>query len=65
MEKARRMDGWARIMVVVKIRFRVVGSCSRWFWLAKTMRGRSQHDRTSRGEEIWSMDVHSVEVLLG
>lgn len=51
-EKARRMNGWARIMVVVKIRLRAAGSCSRWFWLAKTMRGRSQHDRTSRGEEI-------------
>lgn len=59
------MDGWARIRVVAKIRLRMAGSCSRWFWLAMIMRGSNQHDRTSRGEEIWSMEVQKVRALLG
>lgn len=64
-EKARRMDSWARINVVVKTRLRMMGSCSRWFWLAMIMRGRSQHERTNRGEEIWSIDVQGVKPLFG
>lgn len=51
------MNGWTKIIVVMKIRLRITGSCSRWFWLAMIMRGRSQHDRTNRGEEIWSIEV--------
>lgn len=42
---------------MMKIRLRIAGSCSRWFWLAMIMRGSSQHDRTNRGEEIWSIEV--------
>lgn len=59
------MKGWAMIIVVRKIRFRIVGSCSRWFWLAMIMRGSSQQDRTSRGDEIWSMAVQWVRPLFG
>lgn len=59
------MDSWAKISVEAKIRLRLIGSCSRWFWLAMIMRGRSQHDRTNRGEEIWSIDVHGVRPLFG
>lgn len=59
------MNGWARIMVVMKVRLRMVGSCSRWFWLAMIMRGKSQHDSTRRGDEIWSMEVQYVRPLLG
>lgn len=59
------MNGWARSIVVMKIRLRIMGSCSRWFWLAMSMRGSSQQDRTSRGEEIWSIEVHGVRPLLG
>ena len=59
------MDSWASTTVVVKIRLRIMGSCSRWFWLAIIMRGNSQHDRTSRGEDIWSMEVQGVKLLPG
>lgn len=59
------MNSWARITVVAKIRLRMLGSCSRWFWLAIIIRGRSQHERTSRGEEIWSTDVQGVRPLPG
>lgn len=59
------MDSWAKISVEAKIRLRLMGSCSKWFWLAMIMRGRSQHERTSRGEEIWSIAVHGVRLLLG
>lgn len=59
------MDSWARTIVVAKIRLRAAGSCSRWFWLAMIMRGRSQQERTSRGEEIWSMEVQGVRPLFG
>lgn len=64
-EKASRMKSCARITVVAKTRLRAMGSCSRWFWLAMIMRGRSQHERTSSGEEIWSMDVQGVKPLFG
>lgn len=30
------------------------GSCCRWFWLARAISGRSQHDRVRRGAEIGS-----------
>lgn len=59
------MNGWARIRVVAKIRLRMGGSCSRWFWLAITMRGSSQQDRTSRGEEIWSTEAQKLRVFPG
>lgn len=59
------MNSWARITVRAKTRLRLMGSCSKWFWLAMIMRGRSQHERTSRGEEIWSMDVQGVRPLFG
>ncbi len=59
------MNSWARITVRANTRLRVMGSCSRWFWLAMIIRGSSQHERTSRGEEIWSMDVQRVRPLLG
>lgn len=62
-EKAKMMNGWIVIRVAMKVRFREGGSCCRWFWLARIMRGRSQHDRTSRGEEVWSMPVHWVRFL--
>ena len=62
-EKARRMNGWIMIRVVMKIRFRVSGSCWMWFWLAMIMSGNSQQHSTSRGDEIWSMPVHWVRVL--
>lgn len=64
-EKARRIKGWTAITVVAKIRFRVGGSCSRWCWLAMSIRGRSQHDRTSRGVEIWSIEVQGVRFFPG
>lgn len=49
----------------MNIRFRVGGSCCRWFWLAMIIRGKSQQVRTSRGDEIWSMPVHRVRFLWG
>lgn len=59
------MNGWTRIRVVMKIRLRAGGSCWRWFWLASIMSGRSQQDRTRRGDEIWSMPVQGVRFLWG
>lgn len=58
-------NGWARINVMMKMRLRAGGSCSKWFWLAMIIRGSSQHERTSRGEEVWSMKVQWVRLLLG
>lgn len=58
-------NGWTVIRVVMKIRFRVGGSCWRWFWLAIIMSGSSQQDNTNRGAEIWSMPVHCVKFLWG
>ena len=49
----------------MKIRLRIIGSCSRWFRLAMSMRGSSQHDSTNSGDEIWSMEVQWVSPLLG
>lgn len=43
---------------MMKIRFRGVGSCWRWFWDARIIRGSNQQVSDSRGEEIWSMPVH-------
>lgn len=51
--------------VAMKARLRMGGSCSRWFWLAMSIRGRSQHERTSRGAEIWSIEVQGVRLLPG
>lgn len=62
-EKARRMNGWTAMIVAMNTRLRVGGSCSRWFWLAMIIRGSSQQDRISRGEEIWSIAVQSVRLL--
>lgn len=31
------------------IRWRLIGSEEVWFWLARIIRGRSQHVRTKRG----------------
>ena len=64
-EKARRINGWIVIRVRMKIRFRVGGSWCRWFWLAMIMRGSSQQESTSRGEEIWSIPVHWVRFVWG
>lgn len=64
-ENARIMNGWIVIRVAINIRFRVGGSCWRWFWLAMIISGSSQQDRTSRGDEIWSMPVHWVRFLCG
>lgn len=52
-------------MVIMKICFRVGGSCWVWFWLAMSIRGNSQQDRTSKGEDIESIPVHWVKFLLG
>lgn len=51
-ENARIMNGWIVMRVIMKVRFRVMGSCCRWFWLAMIMSGRSQHDSVSKGDEI-------------
>lgn len=51
-ENARRINGWIVMSVTIKIRFRTSGSCWRWFWLAIIIRGSSQQDKTSRGDEI-------------
>lgn len=40
------------IRVERKIRFRVGGSCWRWFWLAIIMRGSNQQHSTSRGDDV-------------
>lgn len=64
-EKAIMMRGWTIIRVNVKARFRVGGSCWRWFWLAKIIRGMSQQDRVSRGEDVWSVPAHGVRFLYG
>lgn len=53
-EKASISEICSKMMVKVKIRFREVGSVVRWFWLAKIIRGVSQHDRINSGAEIWS-----------
>lgn len=37
------------------IRCREAGSCVVWFWLAKIIRGSSQHERISRGVERGSV----------
>ena len=50
-------------MVMTKIRFHVRGLCWRWFWLAIIMSGNSQQDKTSKGDEIWSMLAHRVRFL--
>ena len=64
-EKARMRRGWMVIRVEIKIRFRVSGSCWRWFWLAMIMRGSSQQHSTSRGDDVWSMPAHCVRFLWG
>ena len=64
-ENARRRRGWTVIKVVIKIRLRIGGSCCRWFWLARSISGSNQQDRTSRGDEIWSVLIHWVRFLWG
>lgn len=53
-EKARINEICNEIIVMIKVRFRKIGSVARWFWLARIIRGVSQHDRISSGAEIWS-----------
>lgn len=62
-EKARIMRGCTAIRVAVNIRLRVRGSCCRWFWLARIISGTSQQDRTSRGEDVWSVPAHRLRFL--
>lgn len=64
-EKARMIRGCTVTRVTMKICFRVGGSCCRWLWLARIMRGVSQQDRTSSGEDVWSMPMDWVRFLYG
>lgn len=57
-EKASKMNGWVKIMVMVKICFREEGSSWIWFWLAISISGSNQQDSTSNGDEIGSIPVH-------
>lgn len=37
-----------------------MGSCARWFWLARIMIGRSQQERTNKGEERGSVAIKGL-----
>lgn len=64
-EKARMIRGCTMIRAIVKICFRVGGSCCKWPWLARIIRGVSQQDKTNSGEDVWSMPVYWVRFLYG
>lgn len=64
-EKARMIKGCTATRVSANVRFRVGGSCWRWFWLAKIMSGTSQQDSVSRGDDVWSVPAHGVRFLYG
>lgn len=53
-EKVRRSAICKIVMVSRNVRFRFIGSCFRWFWLAITISGSSQQDRTISGAEVVS-----------
>lgn len=53
------------IRAEINVRFRVCGSCCRWPWLARIMRGRNQQERANSGVEIWSMPVQRVRFFEG
>lgn len=44
------------------IRWRLIGSVAVWFWLARIIRGRSQHVRTSRGVDRGSVAINRFRV---
>ena len=37
------------------VRWRLSGSCAMWFWLARIINGRSQHERIRRGVDRGSV----------
>lgn len=44
----------------MKVRWRLMGSELVWFWLAKIIRGRSQHVRTRRGVDKASVAMYRL-----
>lgn len=42
------------------IRWRLTGSEVVWFWLARIIKGSSQHVRTSRGVDSGSVAIHEL-----
>lgn len=49
---------WRDVKRVMKVRWRLMGSELVWFWLAKIIRGRSQHVRTRRGVDRESVAMY-------
>lgn len=54
-EKARIRKNCKEVRRVMYIRCRLIGSWDVWFWLAKIIRGRSQHERIKRGVDRGSV----------
>lgn len=58
--KARIRKVCKDVKRVIYIRCRLTGSCEVWFWLAKIMRGRSQHVRTRSGVDNGSVAIYKL-----
>lgn len=56
--KARIKKNWRDAIREMYIRWRFKGSGFRWFWLAKIMSGRSQHESTKRGVDTRSVPMY-------
>ena len=53
--KARIKNTCRDVRSIIYVRWRFTGSRFMWFWLARIIRGRSQHVRVSRGVERGSV----------
>lgn len=51
---------WSRTIRVIYVRWRARGSEDMWFWLARIIRGRSQHERIRRGLERESVPKYEL-----
>lgn len=53
--KARMRKNWREVSREMYVRWRLIGSCAIWFWLARVIKGRSQHERMRRGVDSESV----------
>lgn len=56
--KARIRKACREIRSVMYIRWRLIGSWARWFWLARIIIGNNQHESTKRGDESGSVAMY-------
>lgn len=62
-ENAIINDAWSSVNIIRYIRWRGSGLVFRWFWLARAIRGKSQHVNTRRGDEMGSIVMYILVII--